>query len=226
MDSLLRTPGARRRQSSAVGAEKRERQATDDLIGLKVDRHDAVKERDSLSCTGYQQDRGEQPMNCVSWNDADAFCKAEGKRLPTEAEWEYAASGGVEHRRYPWGAEPPGSARVNACDASCVAAMPPPDNKKTPMFEQSDGFSGLAPGGKFPGGDSKFGIHDMAGNVWEWTASPYCTYPEHGCSSQYRVFRGGGWGGVLASNLRTSARLWSNPAHRYNDVGFRCVKDR
>jgi len=187
---------------------------------------DAIKEKDSNACTAYQDDQVNLPINCISWTDSEAYCQAEGKRLPTEAEWEYAAGGGTEHRQYPWGPAPPSPTLLNACDASCIAGMPPPDNKKQAMFEESDGFAVLAPGGKFPAGDTKFGVHDMAGNVWEWTASPYCNYPDHTCTSQHRVFRGGGWGGVLASNLRVSARLWSNPAHRYNDVGFRCVKDR
>ena len=93
------------------------------------------------------------------------------------------------------------------------------------MFDADDGAPGLAPVGRYPKGASRFGMLDMAGNVWEWTASPYCTYPEHDCASQYRVFRGGGWGGKFAANLRASARMWSHPSHRYNDVGIRCAKD-
>jgi formylglycine-generating enzyme required for sulfatase activity len=187
---------------------------------------DDVKEHDSVACTAYQTSEGALPMNCISWTDADAFCQAAGKRLPTEAEWEYAAGGGAEHRRFPWGPAPPSAALLNSCDRSCVASPNhlPPGQK--PIFDEDDHFPQLAPGGRFPAGDSKFGVHDMAGNVWEWTSSPYCTYPEHACASQHRVFRGGGWGGAMLSNVRTSARMWSHPSHRYNDVGFRCVKDR
>jgi formylglycine-generating enzyme required for sulfatase activity/tRNA A-37 threonylcarbamoyl transferase component Bud32 len=184
-----------------------------------------IKERDSQSCTAYQAADRALPINCISWTDADAYCQAAGKRLPTEAEWEYAA-GGAEHRRFPWGDAPPSEKLLNACDRSCVAKTERlGGGKQRPMFDADDGFPQLAPPGSFPAGDTKQGVHDMAGNVWEWTASPYCTYPEHGCASQYRVFRGGGWGGLLSANLRVSARMWSDPSHRYNDVGFRCARD-
>ena len=187
---------------------------------------DEVREHDSTACTAYQTSESTLPMNCVSWTDADAFCKAAGKRLPTEAEWEVAASGGAEHRRFPWGSAPPGPKLLNACDRSCASAPDHTPAAQKPIFDEDDGFSRLAPGGRFPAGDSLHGIHDLAGNVWEWTSSPYCTYPEHACASQHKVFRGGGWGGAMVSNQRTTVRMWSHPSHRYNDVGFRCVKDR
>ncbi|MFO0593164.1 MAG: bifunctional serine/threonine-protein kinase/formylglycine-generating enzyme family protein [Polyangiaceae bacterium] len=187
-----------------------------------------VRDRESVYCIGTQNDAVHAgfPMNCVSWSDADAYCKVLGKRLPTEAEWEYAAAGGGEQRRFPWGKEPPGPTLLNVCDRSCVAKVGGGVVGQRPIYDQDDGYSDLAPGGKYPPGDARWGMHDMAGNVWEWTASPYCTYPEHDCTSPHKVFRGGGWGASLLTNLRTSVRMWSAPSHRYNDVGFRCVKDR
>jgi formylglycine-generating enzyme required for sulfatase activity/tRNA A-37 threonylcarbamoyl transferase component Bud32 len=185
---------------------------------------DAAKQRESAQCMLYQTDRSGQPMNCISWNDADAFCRAAEKRLPTEAEWEYAAAGGTEHRRYPWGSDPPGPELLNVCDKSCALADSPSSTGR-PLFDADDGAPTLAVVGSYPRGAARFGMLDMAGNVWEWTSSPYCTYPEHDCTSQYRVFRGGGWGGKFAANLRASARMWSHPAHRYNDVGFRCARE-
>ncbi|MEZ4307697.1 MAG: SUMF1/EgtB/PvdO family nonheme iron enzyme [Polyangiaceae bacterium] len=188
-----------------------------------MDVTDEVKERESLHCTLYQTEKKDYPMNCVSWSDADAFCKAQGKRLPTEAEWEYAAAGGNERRKYPWGSAPPAPDLANVCDRSCVEAAN--ETSARPMFDADDGAPTLAPTGSYKRGASRFGMLDMAGNVWEWTASPYCTYPDHACQSQYRVFRGGGWGGKFTANLRAAARIWSHPSHRYNDVGFRCVSD-
>ena len=183
-----------------------------------------MKDRDSPACTGNQPNKDRLAMNCVSWEDADAFCRAAGKRLPAEAEWEFAAAGGEERRRYPWGSAPPSARLLNACDRACAELIVKQGNTQRPMLDEDDGAAQVAPVGSYPEGVSRFGMLDMAGNVWEWTASPYCTYPEHACASQYRVFRGGGWGGTLIANLRTTARMWSHPSHRYNDVGFRCVK--
>ncbi len=185
---------------------------------------DEVRDRESVHCALYHNERGDLPMNCVSWSDADAYCRAMGRRLPTEVEWEYAAAGGATHRRYPWGEAAPGPELVNVCDTSCIAAEKAASPGRA-MFDADDGAPGLASVGRYPKGAARFGMLDMAGNVWEWTASPYCTYPEHDCASQYRVFRGGGWGGKFAANLRASARMWSHPSHRYNDVGIRCARD-
>ena len=108
--------------------------------------------------------------------------------------------------------------------AGTAELMAKQGSKQRPMIDEDDGAASLAPVGGYPDGASRFGMLDMAGNVWEWTESTYCTYPEHACSSQYRVFRGGGWGSTLTAYLRPTARMWSHPAHRYNDVGFRCAK--
>ncbi len=187
---------------------------------------DDVKNRESVTCTAYSRSGGGLPMNCISWDASDAYCRAAGKRLPTEPEWEYAAGGGAEHRTYPWGNTPPRASLLNACDRSCAeAALKQGGEDQKPLFDEDDGAPALSPVGRYPLGDSKFGMHDMAGNVWEWTSSPYCTYPDHGCASPHRVFRGAGWGGRYVTNVRVTARMWSLPAHRYNDVGFRCAKD-
>ncbi|MBK8258954.1 MAG: SUMF1/EgtB/PvdO family nonheme iron enzyme [Polyangiaceae bacterium] len=181
-----------------------------------------TRQKESVHCTFYQTEQGTLPMNCVSWHSADAYCKAQQKRLPTEQEWEYAAAGGSERRRFPWGSAAPAGDLTNVCDTACLQLS---GDTSQPIFEGDDGAPTLAPVGRYPKGASKFGVLDMAGNVWEWTASAYCTYPEHACASAHKVFRGGGWGGKFTANLRTSARMWSDPSHRYNDVGFRCAKD-
>ena len=186
---------------------------------------DDAKDRDSIGCNAYQSGNERLPMNCISWEDADAYCRIAGKRLPTEAEWELAAAGGDERRRYPWGAEPPSAKLLNTCDRSCSATFEKGGaTNHRPLIDDDDGAPRTAPVGSYPLGAARYGMLDMAGNVWEWTASPYCTYPEHACSSNYKVFRGGGWGGTLMGNLRVTTRMWSHPSHRYSDVGFRCVK--
>ena len=99
------------------------------------------------------------PVVQVSARDAAAYCAWRGLRLPDEAEWEFAARG-TDGRRYPWGDAPPeenGRRRANFGTVACCAA------------DDSDGYLGTAPVGRFPAGASPFGIQDMAGNVWEWT---------------------------------------------------------
>jgi iron(II)-dependent oxidoreductase len=80
--------------------------------------------------------------------------------------------------------------------------------------------------GSFPAGDTRTGIHDMSGNVGEWTASAYCKYPSHSCSNPNRVFRGGSWLHSSASTFRGTARMSGAPDNRYTDIGFRCAKDK
>jgi formylglycine-generating enzyme required for sulfatase activity len=179
---------------------------------------------ESAACGAYMSDHDDHPINCVSWTQATAFCATQGKRLPTEAEWEYAAGSGAEHRRYSWGDSPPSSTLLNACGAECSTWFAARGRKLAPMYPGDDGFRITAPAGTFPAGDTAHGLHDMIGNVWEWTSSPYCVYPAHECQSPHKVFRGGGFATASAVNARASSRLYSNPEHRYMDVGFRCVK--
>jgi formylglycine-generating enzyme required for sulfatase activity len=164
-------------------------------------------------------------LNCVSFTQASAYGETMGKRLPTEEEWEHAARGGAEQRLYPWGAEPPGPQLLNACGSECVTGFAELGVTLSPMYAGSDGFVGVAPVGRFPAGDSRDGIHDLAGNVGEWTASPYCPYPRHDCKSPYRVFRGGSFQTEISARARAGARVYSNPDYRYMQVGFRCAAD-
>jgi formylglycine-generating enzyme required for sulfatase activity len=162
-------------------------------------------------------------MNCVSFHEASAYCQAVGKRLPTEPEWEHAARGG-ENRTYPWGSAPPGPALLNACDKDCVTSYAEQGRQLLPMFPESDGYAQAAPVGHYRAGDTKDGLHDMSGNVCEWTASPYCAYPKHDCDSPVRVFRGGSFVTTLPTVVRTTKRLYSRPDYRYMEIGFRCVQ--
>jgi len=153
------------------------------------------------------------PINCVDWYLAFAFCAWDGGRLPTEAEWEYAAAGGEENRRYPWGATAP-----DANSANYVAS----DDKPFVVV------------GSYPDGMGRWGHYDMAGSVWEWVFDYYGTawYGEGGLNcdncanltsswSGHRIRRGGGYKSA-AGELRAVSRasdIGASP--RY---GLRCAR--
>jgi formylglycine-generating enzyme len=151
--------------------------------------------------------RGGHPVVQVSAQDAAAFCRLYGLRLPSEREWEFAARG-TDGRRFPWGDVPPEqpSSRANFGTVGCCA----PDS--------ADGYLRTAPVGSFPEGRSPFGLLDMAGNVWEWTSSRFPGQPHH------LVLRGGGWGNNPYC-LRTSSRHGNPPDIGLDMVGFRCAAD-
>ena len=111
--------------------------------------------------------RHDHPRESLTWFEADAYCKARGARLPTEAEWEYAARG-PDNLVYPWGNTFDGT-RLNFCDLNCT--VPGAD----PSFD--DGYQTTAPVGSFPAGASWVGALDMSGNVWEWVNSLLEDYP-------------------------------------------------
>jgi formylglycine-generating enzyme required for sulfatase activity len=178
--------------------------------------------------------RGDHPVVHVCWLDAEAYAGSTGKRLPTEAEWEIAARGGLRGQRYVWGKEllPDGRWQANIWQGDFPAGN-----------TSDDGFAGTAPVGSFP--PNGFGLFDVAGNVWEWCADWYrpdyyaTSAPRNpqGPSSSYdpmepgiakRVQRGGSY---LCSDKycvryqvgsRGKGAVDSGATH----VGFRCVKDR
>jgi formylglycine-generating enzyme required for sulfatase activity len=165
--------------------------------------------------------RGRQPVVNIDWNEAMAYAGWLGERkglecrLPTEAEWEYAARAGTS-TAYPWGddvrQESQGAKRAMA---NCDGCGSPWDG------EQS------APVGRFP--PNRFGLHDTSGNVYEWTCSLWREQfdgSEEGCADgddpALRVLRGGSWGGSQAS-ARSAFRYWSVPNARNDNVGFRVL---
>jgi len=168
-------------------------------------------------CNATQADRGAHPINCVSWDQAEAYCKSVGKRLPTDEEWEFAARGAAA-RAYPWGSGDPTTQRANLCDKDCADFAHRLHVEWAPSVEGSDGFAGTAPAGSFKAGDSPEGIHDLLGNVSEWTATRQCDGGDDAQCNEF-VVRGGGCQTTKGEQLRK---------HRPRgvvsvNVGFRCA---
>ncbi|MCA9594685.1 MAG: SUMF1/EgtB/PvdO family nonheme iron enzyme [Myxococcales bacterium] len=180
-------------------------------------------------CNVNSSNRGDHPVNCVSWDMADHFCTTRGARLPTEAEWEYATRG-PDGRIYPWGDEEPTAAHLNACGTECVKWGEEHGESLTALYDASDGFPTTAPVGHFPAGRSRFGPMDVVGNVWEWVADwqgPYTASekvnPKGPASGTRKVIRGGGWNGSYKSWLRPSFRYAQDPEALSHGIGFRCA---
>ena len=177
----------------------------------------------SAFCNEPKGNHADHPMNCVSFDDAAAYCRWAGKKLPTEEQWEYAARG-TDGRAYPWGHEMPSPTRVNGCDEGCATAARRPPDTIAKRLAGDDRYPATSPTGAFPEGVSAFGAFDMGGNVAEWVDAPFCTYGQNACGTAARVIRGGSWTSELPSDVRTTARAKASPAARQADVGFRCVK--
>jgi formylglycine-generating enzyme len=159
------------------------------------------------------------PINCINWYDAFAFCAWDGGRLPTEAEWNYAAAGGEEQRHYPWGSMAPSSTyAVYDCteDGSAAGNCALSDIAKV--------------GSKSPAGDGSWGQADLAGSVWEWNLDWYAPSYSNPCincaqlqPAAKRVARSGGWY-LEWWYLRSGARGSHDPANRSYGLGARCAR--
>jgi len=150
--------------------------------------------------------RASHPVCHVSYYEAEAFARFAGKRLPTEQEWEAAASWDVSSgtkRSYPWGEQPPTKELANVDQLSF----------------------GTRAVGTYPRNVSPLGCYGMIGDVWEWTASfPYAEYSEAFFGSEYKVLRGGSWA-TRPGAIRNTFRNWDYPIRRQIFSGFRCARD-
>jgi formylglycine-generating enzyme len=154
------------------------------------------------------------PVVHVSWNDAAAYCAWSGQVLPTEAQWEFAARGGIERRPFPWGDQlrPGGRHRMNVWNGSF------PDHNTL-----EDGYLGTCPVGEFePNG---FGLYNMTGNVWEWTADEF-DHNGDSRSAETRALRGGSYlcHASYCRRYRVSARMANTPESSTGNIGFRCAQ--
>ncbi len=170
-------------------------------------------------------ERLDHPAVHISWNDAVAYCEWSGGRLPTEAEWESAARGGLEQRRYPWGDElvVDGEHRTNVWQG------------RFPDFNtELDGYLGTAPVRSYkPNG---YGLYNASGNVWEWCADWFSPdyhlreardNPNGPPSGTARVIRGGSYlcHDSYCNRYRVGARSANTPDSSTGNMGFRCARD-
>lgn len=175
---------------------------------------------------GKTEAHSNEPVVQISWRDAAEYAKWAGKRLPTEAEWEFAARGGLVGKKYAWGDElrPNGKPVANWWQGVF------PDKNTV-----EDGFLKRAPVKSFaPNG---YGLYDVSGNVWEWCADWYADdfyknssreNPVGAVNGEEKVIRGGSWmcAENFCTNYRVAARSHATPDSGLNNLGFRCVRDK
>lgn len=171
------------------------------------------------------EDKMDHPVVHVSWNDAQAYCAWAGKRLPTEAEWEFAARGGLEHKKYPWGDEltPDNQHLCNIWQGEFPK-----------MNTEEDGYHGTAPSESFP--PNGYGLYNTVGNVWEWCSDWFAksvqqrggkNNPQGAKSGEFKVMRGGSYlcHNSYCNRYRVAARSKNTQDSTSGNIGFRCVED-
>jgi formylglycine-generating enzyme required for sulfatase activity len=209
----VRIPAGAFVRGSNVGEEDERPERKESLPSYRMDRTEVTVAMYAV-CVGAKRCKApvgvelgdaviaKRPITGVNWDDARNFCKFAGGRLPTEAEWEKAARGDAG-RVFPWGAE-----------ADCKLG-------NWGCFDNEGPCAGFAPGhpvdvGGYPAGASPYGVLDLAGNVWEWTADAYSE------DEQRRVVKGGSCCSYFVPPRAANRNAWA-PDYRDSDLGFRCV---
>ncbi|MEM9456060.1 MAG: bifunctional serine/threonine-protein kinase/formylglycine-generating enzyme family protein [Myxococcota bacterium] len=181
----------------------------------------------SALCNEGRQDVDDHPINCVSWQDAQIYCRWRDARLPTEAEWERAARGN-DGRAHPWGDDGLGPERLNACGSECLAWFRRSKiGLERGMFPASDGHVETAPVGSYPEGQGLGGLQDMAGNVAEWTRDDFAAYPEGEVKMprKAKVVRGASFHSAAPGQADPAFRRGVPGGYQPHDVGFRCATE-
>jgi formylglycine-generating enzyme required for sulfatase activity/tetratricopeptide (TPR) repeat protein len=156
----------------------------------------AAPERQGILCNFGRPERTDHPMNCVTWDAADAYCRLLDARLPSEVELEYVARGGSEYLKYPWGDAAPDEQLCWKHPGTCKVKSYPP---------------------------GVFGLSDVSGNVWEWGADWYGSYPWPPLTGYAKVYRGGSFSRRFEKWLHTRLRNRMAPNQAGAHLGFRCA---
>lgn len=172
-------------------------EVTAELYARCVESGQCSVPRGSRATCNYGR-REQHPINCVDWSQARDYCTSQGGRLPSELEWEYAARGGEEYYPFSWGTEAPDGRSCWRTNGSCEV-------------------------GSFAAG--AYGLHDMTGNVWEWTNDWFSSYPWPQPAGKSKVLRGGGWSQRSRKWLRTTLRNRTGPDFWGSQLGFRCARN-